>query len=238
LNLRPLGYEPPAPCPAVRTSSRPSHPVAAYAAGPSHGVSGIPARDTASYYSFYYGLRLAHPISITDMKRLPGSITEICQLAAGQSLAPTGELVTDGDESRRLRPRGIRRYARREASSASVQMKHSRAGESHPRAPCVIWLTPALVAIGRGSSRAAGGAHPPCGGHGHGHAALIGTMTRPSGQKRDGAHLETSHAERDANDRDAEHDAVDRGGQFDQVNASPDLRTGPRRRFSRRGGPS
>jgi hypothetical protein len=107
LNLRPLGYEPAEACPAVRTSSHTSHPVPAYTAEPSHRVSGIPAHHTTSYYSFYYGLRLAHPISITDMKRLAGSITETCQLAAGQSLASTGELVTDGDESRRLRPRRL-----------------------------------------------------------------------------------------------------------------------------------
>ena len=78
--------------------------------------------------AFTTALRLAHPISITDMKRLAGSITEICQLAAGQSLAATGELVTDGDESRRLRPRGIRRSgtARWRGASAALCMQDNQ----------------------------------------------------------------------------------------------------------------
>ena len=73
MNLRPLGYEPPEPCPAVHTSSHTSHPVSAHTAEPSHRVSGVPAHHTTSYYNSYYGLRVSlTPISITDMKRLPG----------------------------------------------------------------------------------------------------------------------------------------------------------------------
>ena len=107
MNLRPLGYEPPEPCPAARNPSHTSHPVAAYTAEPSHRVSGVPAHHTTSYYNFDYALRLADLISITDMKRRAG-LVEICQLAAGQSLRSTGDLVTEGDESRRLPPRRTR----------------------------------------------------------------------------------------------------------------------------------
>ena len=61
MNLRPLGYEPPEPCLPLRISSHTSHPVAAYTAGPSHRVSGVPAHHTTSYYRFDYSPRLAHP---------------------------------------------------------------------------------------------------------------------------------------------------------------------------------
>jgi hypothetical protein len=61
LNLRPLGYEPPEACPAVRISSHTSHAVSAYTARPSHRVSAVPAHHTTSYYRFDYSPRLAHP---------------------------------------------------------------------------------------------------------------------------------------------------------------------------------
>jgi len=58
------GYEPPEPCPAIRSSSHTSHPVAAHTAGPSHRVSGVPAHHTTSY-NFDYS-----PVSLTPGHQL------------------------------------------------------------------------------------------------------------------------------------------------------------------------